>query len=141
VKPLVEGDQVRFIGEIDDRRKSDFLGHAAALLFPINWPEPFGLVLIEAMACGTPAIAFGRGAVPEIIENGVSGFVVETEDQAIEAVGRIGQIDRTAVRRRFEERFTARRMATDYVRIYADLVSTGVTLGNPVPASTGSGSP
>jgi glycosyltransferase involved in cell wall biosynthesis len=136
VKPLVEGDQVRFIGEIDERRKSDFLGNAAALLFPISWPEPFGLVLIEAMACGTPAIAFGRGAVPEIIENGVSGFVVDTEAEAIKAVGRIEDIDRAAVRRRFEERFTSRRMATDYLRIYADLVSTGVTLGNAVSAST-----
>ena len=122
VQPFVDGEQIRFIGEINDQQKSAFLGNAAALLFPIDWPEPFGLVLIEAMACGTPVVAFGRGAVPEIVENGVSGFVVETADQAVDAIGRIGEIDRAAIRRRFDERFTASRMAAEYVKLYASLL-------------------
>jgi glycosyltransferase involved in cell wall biosynthesis len=140
LKPLIDDKQVRFVGEIGDEQKSDFLGDAAALLFPIDWPEPFGLVLIEAMACGTPSIAFRRGAVPEIVENGVTGFVVDTEGQAVEAVGRIGDIDRAAVRRRFEERFTARRMAADYLQLYASLIRSGTatpSLGVSASAAPG----
>ncbi|HET9629146.1 MAG TPA: glycosyltransferase, partial [Novosphingobium sp.] len=101
----------------------DFLSGAAALLFPIDWPEPFGLVMIEAMDCGTPVIAFRTGSVPEVIDEGVTGFVVDGEAEAIQAVGRIGQLDRRQVRRRFEERFTSSRMARDYVRLYKTLTS------------------
>jgi glycosyltransferase involved in cell wall biosynthesis len=121
IAPLLEGGDVQFLGEIGGQRKAEFLGKASALLFPINWPEPFGLVLIEAMACGTPCIAFRSGAVSEIIEDGVTGFVVDTEEEALGAIGRIHQIDRAGVRRRFEQRFTAKRMAQDYVRAYEKL--------------------
>jgi glycosyltransferase involved in cell wall biosynthesis len=119
VKPLVDGSEVEFIGEVDDRSKAPFLQNAAALLFPIDWPEPFGLVMIEAMACGTPVIATPQGSVPEIIEDGVTGFLVNTEAEAVQAVGRIGQLDRRRVRQEFERRFTSRRMAEDYLRAYA----------------------
>ncbi len=123
VAPLLEGDAVEFIGEIDDAAKPDFLSGAKALLFPIDWPEPFGLVMIEAMACGCPVIAFGKGSVPEVIEDGRTGFIVDTIEQAVAACGRLGEIDRSAVRARFEERWTARRMAEDYVALYARLIA------------------
>ena len=110
------------MGEIDERQKQAFLGNAAALLFPICWPEPFGLVMVEAMACGTPVIAFQAGSVPEIIEDGLTGFVVDP-DEAIAAVGRIRNLDRQNVRKRFEECFTARRMAEDHVRVYEGLLA------------------
>jgi glycosyltransferase involved in cell wall biosynthesis len=119
VKPLVDGAQVEFIGEVDDKGKAPFLQNATALLFPIDWPEPFGLVMIEAMACGTPVIATPRGSVPEIVEDGVTGFLVDTEAEAVEAVERVGQLDRRRVRHEFERRFSARRMAEDYLRYYA----------------------
>jgi glycosyltransferase involved in cell wall biosynthesis len=122
LEPLVDGDQIRITGEVDDRSKQEFLAGAAALLFPIDWPEPFGLVMIEAMACGTPVIAFPRGSVPEVIEQGVSGFMVETEDEAVQAVKRLASLDRRKVRQAFERRFTARRMAEDYVEHYRKLV-------------------
>ena len=109
---------VEFIGEIGESDKADFLGGAAALLFPIDWPEPFGLVMIEAMACGTPVIAYRRGSVPEVIEENVSGFLVDTIEEAVTAVGRIQDLDRVKVRAEFERRFTAQRMAHDYVGIY-----------------------
>src|ERR1700691_2060879 len=112
---------VEFIGEISDREKSDFLSGAIALLVPIDWPEPFGLVMIEAMACGTPVIAYNRGSVPEIIEAGLTGFVVEDEAGAIGAVDRLGHLSREKIRKRFEERFTARRMALDYLSVYRSL--------------------
>ncbi len=123
VAPLLEGDAVEFIGEIDDSLKPAFLSGAKALLFPIDWPEPFGLVMIEAMACGCPVIAFGKGSVPEVIEEGRTGYIVETVDEAVAACARLGEIDRSAVRARFEERWTARRMAEDYVKLYERLIA------------------
>jgi glycosyltransferase involved in cell wall biosynthesis len=119
--PHVDGDRIQFIGELGEGDKIDFLGKAAALLFPIEWPEPFGLVMIEAMACGTPSIAFRRGSVPEIIEQGVSGFVVDNENEALAAIARLPDLDRNRVRAVFERRFTARRMAEDYAKVYAKL--------------------
>jgi glycosyltransferase involved in cell wall biosynthesis len=121
LKPMIDNDRIQFIGEVNGQAKEDFLAGAAAMLFPIDWPEPFGLVMIEAMACGTPVIAFPSGSVPEVLENEVTSFIVEGEVQAVEAVAKIGQIDRRGVRARFEERFTAKRMAEEYVRHYAML--------------------
>ena len=123
---------VEFIGEINDANKSEFLSGAIALLVPIDWPEPFGLVMIEAMACGTPVIAFNRGSVPEVIEDGVTGFIVEDINGAIGAVDRLHLLSRAKIRRRFEERFTARRMAQDYLSVYRSL-SESEGLG-PAPA-------
>lgn len=122
IAPMVAATpNVTYIGEIGDAEKAEFLGNAAALLFPIDWPEPFGLVMIEAMACGTPVIAMRRGSVPEVIEHGVSGFIVDNVDEAVTAVGRLGLIHRSAVRAAFERRFTVERMAEDYVEIYRTL--------------------
>ena len=122
IKPLVDASPwVEFIGEINDSQKPEFLSGAHALLFPIDWPEPFGLVMIESMACGTPVIAFNRGSVPEVIDNGVSGFIVHDEASAVAAVERLDELDRTLVRRNFDRRFTARRMAEDYVDLYEEL--------------------
>jgi glycosyltransferase involved in cell wall biosynthesis len=122
IQPLIKvSPWVEFIGEIGDARKSEFLSSAHALLFPINWPEPFGLAMIEAMACGTPVIGFDPGSVPEVVEDGLSGFVVGNEAAAIRAVSRLGELDRRLVRREFDRRFTARRMATDYVSLYQRL--------------------
>jgi glycosyltransferase involved in cell wall biosynthesis len=115
--PLVE-----FIGEIGDHEKSDFLSGAIGLLVPIDWPEPFGLVMIEAMACGTPVIAYNRGSVAEIIDDGVTGFVVEDELSAVASVDRLSQLDRARIRQVFERRFTARRMALDYLAAYRGLM-------------------
>jgi glycosyltransferase involved in cell wall biosynthesis len=124
IRPLVEPrDNVEFIGEIDENRKASFLGGAVALLFPIDWPEPFGLVMIEAMACGTPVIAYRGGSVPEIIDENVSGFIVDTIEEAVMAVRQIASVDRTKVRAQFERRFTAQRMARDYVSMYRELLS------------------
>jgi glycosyltransferase involved in cell wall biosynthesis len=122
VKPLIDGNHVEYIGEIDETQKAAFLGNAAALLFPICWPEPFGLVLIEAMACGTPVIAFRAGSVPELIEDEITGFVVDSHRDALSALDRVPMLDRRAVRASFERRFTARRMAEDYLRVYETLV-------------------
>jgi glycosyltransferase involved in cell wall biosynthesis len=113
---------IEFLGEIDERQKSRFLGEASAVLFPIDWPEPFGLVMIEAMACGTPVLAFRSGSVPEIIDHGLTGLIVTSQDEAIAAVPRLLALDRNAVRRRFEERFSARRMAQDYLAVYEGLM-------------------
>jgi glycosyltransferase involved in cell wall biosynthesis len=118
VQPLIESDGIQFIGEINGRTKERFLAQAAALLFPIEWPEPFGLVMIEAMACGTPVIAFRRGSVSEIIEEGVTGFIVENEAEALRAIRQLPELDRRCVRSGFERRFSAHRMAEDYVRYY-----------------------
>ena len=118
VKHLLAGSDVEFVGEICENDKSDFLGNAAALLFPIDWPEPFGLVMIEAMACGTPVIAFNRGSVEEIIDEGVTGFVVDSIEDAVDAVRRLPDIDRAECRLRFEQRFSARRMCGDYLAAY-----------------------
>jgi glycosyltransferase involved in cell wall biosynthesis len=122
LQPQIDGDRVKIIGEVDDGAKQEFLADAAALLFPIDWPEPFGLVMIEAMACGTPVIAFRSGSVPEIVEDGLTGFVVEGEEQALEAIRRLGELDRRKIRARFEQRFTAKRMAEDYLQHYEKLV-------------------
>jgi glycosyltransferase involved in cell wall biosynthesis len=122
IRKLLTPPDVEYIGEIDDSEKSAFLSGAIALLAPVAWPEPFGLVLIEAMACGTPVIAFNQGAIPEIIEDGVTGFVVEDARQAAAAANRVSQLSREAIRRRFEERFTARRMACDYLAVYESLI-------------------
>jgi len=121
IKPLLDAPNVEFIGEIGDEQKGDFLGNALACLAPIDWPEPFGLNMIEAMACGTPTIAFRNGSVPELIEEGVSGFIVQTMEEAAAAVARIHTISRKACRNAFERRFTARRMADDYLRIYQEI--------------------
>jgi glycosyltransferase involved in cell wall biosynthesis len=123
IRPLLDHPLVEFIGEIGEHEKSAFLGGAQALLFPIDWPEPFGLVMIEAMACGTPVLAWRCGSVPEIVEDGLTGFIVGDIEGAIEAVGRLGQLDRAAIRARFEQRFTAERMAKDYVAVYSSLTS------------------
>jgi len=125
VKPMLHVEGVHFIGEIGDRQKNAFFGSAAALLFPIDWPEPFGLVMIEAMACGTPVIAFPRGSVPEIIEHGVTGFIVESVDEAVDAIAQLPTFDRRRCRERFEQRFTARRMARDYLELYNRLGAAG----------------
>lgn len=127
VEPLLAQPHVDYIGEIDEKGKQEFLGHARALLFPIDWPEPFGLVMIEALACGTPVIAFGRGSVPEVIENGKTGFVVDTVEQAVEALARVDEIDRRVCRAEFERRFTSERMALDYVAVYRTLVERRAT--------------
>jgi glycosyltransferase involved in cell wall biosynthesis len=122
IAPLLNEPGVEFIGEINERQKSDFLGEARALLFPIDWPEPFGLVMIEAMACGTPVLAFRAGAVPEVIDEGVTGIIVDSLEEAVAAMPRVLSLDRASVRRRFEERFSARRMALDYVSVYENLL-------------------
>jgi glycosyltransferase involved in cell wall biosynthesis len=122
IKPLIQGNpDVEFIGEINDAQKPNFLSGAHALIFPIDWPEPFGLVMIEAMACGTPVIAFNSGSVPEVMDDGVTGFIVNTVDEAVAAVGMIDTLDRARVRATFDRRFTARRMAEDYVDLYEEL--------------------
>jgi glycosyltransferase involved in cell wall biosynthesis len=123
IRPLLDNPLVEFIGEIPDREKNDFLGRAKALLFPIDWPEPFGLVMIEAMACGLPVVAFPGGSVREIIDDGVSGFVVNTIEDAVSAVRRIDTIDRRRCRETFERRFSARRMASQYVDLYRQLIA------------------
>ncbi|QIJ77750.1 glycosyltransferase [Methylobacterium sp. NI91] len=120
VRPLL-GSDAAYLGPVDDRAKSDLLGGARALLFPIDWPEPFGLVMIEAMAHGTPVIAWRNGSAPEIVEDGVTGFVVASEAEAVEALARIDGLDRSRVRRRFEARFTSERMARDYLTLYQRL--------------------
>ncbi|MGU3493084.1 glycosyltransferase family 4 protein [Xanthobacteraceae bacterium A53D] len=125
IRPLIGGEGVEFIGEIGDHQKSDFLSGAHALLVPIDWPEPFGLVMIEAMACGTPVIAYNRGSVPEVVENGLTGFVVEDEISAAGAVRDLAQLDRAAIRARFEERFSSRRMAEQYLGLYRRLADNG----------------
>src|SRR5436305_4810593 len=122
IRPMLASPNVEYIGEISDKDKSEFLSGAIALLVPIDWPEPFGLVMIEAMACGTPVIAFNRGSVPEIIDEGLTGFVVEDEAGAIGAVDRLGELSRPVVRQQFERRFTARRMALDYLSVYRNLM-------------------
>ncbi len=123
VHPLLAQPHVEFLGEVDEEEKGKLLGGAYALLFPIDWPEPFGMVMIEAMACGTPTIAFRRGSVPEVMVDGRTGFVCDSVDDAVAAVGRLPEIPRREVRRVFEERFTAERMARDYIAIYGRLLT------------------
>lgn len=121
IRPLLDHPLVEFVGEIGERDKAAFLGGARALLFPIDWPEPFGLVMIEAMACGLPVVAFEGGSVREIVDDGVSGYVVGTVEEAVAAVRRIGAIDRRSCRAAFERRFTAARMAADHLAVYRAL--------------------
>jgi glycosyltransferase involved in cell wall biosynthesis len=121
VAPLLADPLIEFVGEVGEEDKPGFLGNAAALLFPIDWPEPFGLAMIEAMSCGTPVIAWPNGSVPEIVEPGVTGLVVQSVEEAVRAVNEVSRLDRAAVRRRFEERFSASRMARDYLAIYRRL--------------------
>lgn len=121
VQPLIDGDRVEYVGEIGEDQKARFLGNAAALLFPIDWPEPFGLAVIEAMACGTPVMAWSCGAMPEIIDHGVTGFVVETIEDAVASMPALLQLDRRRIRTAFERRFSANRMARDYVEAYSRL--------------------
>ena len=123
IRPLIDGNPlVDYIGEISDDGKSEFLSGALGLLVPIDWPEPFGLVMIEAMACGTPVIAYNRGSVPEIVDEGLTGFIVEDETSAVAAVRRLPRLNRGAIRKQFEARFTARRMALDYLAAYRSLI-------------------
>jgi glycosyltransferase involved in cell wall biosynthesis len=123
IDPLIKSNPlVEYIGEIGDHEKSDFLSGAIGLLLPIDWPEPFGLVMIEAMACGTPVIAYNRGSVAEIIDQGLTGFVVDDEAGAVAAVDRLSRLNRHAIRQQFEKRFTARRMALDYLATYRSLM-------------------
>jgi glycosyltransferase involved in cell wall biosynthesis len=123
IAPMIKASNTEYIGEISDKEKSEFLSGAVALLVPIDWPEPFGLVMIEAMACGAPVIAYNRGSVPEIIDDGLTGFVVEDENGAIGAVDRLEQLSREKIRKHFEKRFTARRMAQDYLAVYRTLAA------------------
>jgi glycosyltransferase involved in cell wall biosynthesis len=123
VKPLLSDRRIEFIGEIGEDDKDSFLGDAAALLFPIDWPEPFGLVMIEAMACGTPVVAYRCGSVPEVMRDGVSGFVVDEMDRAVEATARAVELPRGRCRAYFESRFLADRMAAGYVQVYEGLVA------------------
>jgi glycosyltransferase involved in cell wall biosynthesis len=139
VRPLVERDGAEYVGEIGGATKDEFLGGARALVFPIDWPEPFGLVMIEAMACGTPVVAFRRGSVPEVITDGVTGFVVDTLDEAAAAVARCGSLDRRRIRASFERRFAASRMTDDYLRIYQDLIERGATHARVTHRFGGSG--
>lgn len=122
IRPLLNDPLIEYAGEITEQEKEAFLGNALAVLFPIDWPEPFGLVMIEAMACGTPVIAYHHGSVPEVIQHGVTGFIVENQDEAVKAVNRVVGLDRSLCRRAFEQRFTVSRMARNYLSVYQDLV-------------------
>jgi glycosyltransferase involved in cell wall biosynthesis len=139
VEPLLGDPGIEFVGEISEREKGDFLGNAAALLFPVDWPEPFGLAMIEAIACGTPVIAFDRGSVREVIDDGVTGFIVEDERSAVEAVGRLGELGRGRVRATFERRFTSRRMAQDYLALYRAIARIEPRAPRPCWRSVGGG--
>lgn len=127
IEPLLNDPHVEWVGEITDQQKNDFLGNAYALLFPIDWPEPFGLVMIEAMACGTPVVAYEAGSVPEVMEDGVTGFIVRELDQAVEATRRVHDLNRARCREVFEKRFTASRMANDYINLYEQMLSRDAT--------------
>jgi glycosyltransferase involved in cell wall biosynthesis len=122
IEPLLSSADVEFIGEIGEHQKSEFLGHATALIFPIAWREPFGLVMIEAMACGTPVVAFNNGSVPEVLENGLTGYIVRSEEEACDALRNIGNLDRDRIRAEFDSRFTAHHMAQNYLKLYARLI-------------------
>jgi glycosyltransferase involved in cell wall biosynthesis len=123
IKAQLNHELIEYVGEIGYAEKNEFLGNAMALLFPIAWPEPFGLVMMEAMACGTPVIAYARGSVPEVIEDGLNGFIIGDVEEAASAIERLGRLDRLQCRRRFEERFTAKRMSGDYMAIYERMVA------------------
>src|SRR3954468_8397449 len=136
IEPMLQAPGVEFIGEINEREKATFLGEARALLFPVDWPEPFGIVMLEAMACGTPVLAFRCGSVPEIVENGVTGQIVDTEEEAIRKLPQVLPPARRAVRRRFEQRFSATRMAKDYIQIYRSLMKRPLPLPDGDPDLT-----
>ena len=124
IRPLVEAhDNIEYIGEVNEAQKAELLGGAGALLFPIDWPEPFGLVMIEAMSCGTPVIAWRNGSVPEVMQDKVSGRIVDTMDDAVAAVDEVFGFDRAKVRDYFERRFTVRRMADDYVQMFEQQIA------------------
>ena len=140
IEPMLSQGHVEFIGEIAEHQKSDFLGNAAGLLFPIAWREPFGLVMIEAMACGTPVIAFDNGSVPEVIEDGVTGFIVGNENEAVEALRGLATLDRSRIRAEFDLRFTAQHMAQNYLKLYSRLAKsrrtgTGLSTGTRLQSS------
>jgi glycosyltransferase involved in cell wall biosynthesis len=138
VKPLIDCEpEVEFIGEISDDEKSDFLGNASVLLFPINWPEPFGLVMIEAMACGTPVLAYPGGSVPEIIKNGISGFVVNSVEEGVKAMEDLMRLDRSKCREDFEERFSVERMTGDYLALFQNMIREEAVLSLPRRTSLG----
>lgn len=134
IEPLLHESRsfVEFVGEVGGREKHQLLGNAYAMLFPIDWPEPFGLVMIEALACGTPVIAWRRGSVPEVIDDGVTGFVVDSVEQAVQAVGQVAGLSRRVCRQVFEERFDAARMTWDYLQVYRRLVHAGSEPPRPV---------
>src|SRR5512132_2706058 len=121
IEPLLDDPHIEWLGEICDKDKDEFLGNAYALLFPIDWPEPFGLVMIESMACGTPGIAYAGGSVAEVMDDGVTGFVVNDTEQAVEAARRVRDLSRAKCREIFEKRFTASRMVSDYISVYTRL--------------------
>src|SRR5262249_18657575 len=134
ILPLLREPGVEFIGEIDERTRTEFLGQAAALLFPADWPEPFGLVMIEAMACATPVLAFPCGSVPEIIEDGLTGRIVSNMNEAVCAVPQVLALDRKAIRRCFEERYSSIRMTQDYLRLYRAMIRKTARRGVDAPA-------
>jgi glycosyltransferase involved in cell wall biosynthesis len=136
VKHLLSNPLVEYVGEVNDAQKDEFLGNARALLFPIDWPEPFGLVMIEAMACGTPVVAFRNGSVPEVIDAGVTGFVVDDMDAAVAAAARVDELDRRRCRTVFESRFSAERMARDYVSLYSKLIERERPSGTELASGT-----
>ena len=123
IEPLLAQPHVEFVGEIAETQKAEFLGNATGLVFPIAWREPFGLAMIEAMACGTPVVAMRNGSVPEVVDEGVTGFIVASETEAANAARRLHLLDRSRIRQVFEERFTAQRMAADYVALYRRLIA------------------
>ncbi|HEY7129482.1 MAG TPA: glycosyltransferase family 4 protein [Nitrospira sp.] len=131
IEPLLDHPLIEFIGEISDAEKNDFVGNARALVCPYDWPEPFGLVLIEALACGTPVLAYRRGSIPEIIEHGTTGFVSENLSEMVAAVERLGEIDRQRCRASFDQRFTADRMARDYVALYERIIEERAAVATP----------
>ncbi len=134
IRPLIRHPLIEFVGEIGEGEKAEFLGCAIALLFPIDWPEPFGLVMIESMSCGTPVIAYRRGSVPEVIDDGVTGFIVSDLDEAIVAAQRVAALDRTRCRDVFLERFSARRMAENYLTVYKDVIEVPAREPTPDPS-------
>src|SRR5258708_24555596 len=131
IEALLTQSHVEWVDEISDQQKKEFLGNAYALLFRIDWPEPFGLVMIEAMACGTPVIAYNRGSVPEVMEDGVTGFIVSEIEQAVEAAGRVRDLNRARCREVFEKRFTASRMASDYINAFMHLADSRMKRAAP----------
>jgi len=136
IEALLNDPQIEWLGEISDKDKDAFLGNAYALVFPIDWPEPFGLVMIESMACGTPIIAYDCGSVPEVMEDGVTGFIVADLDQAVKGVDRIRDLSRSRCREVFERRFAAERMASDYVEVYNRLIDSDVERTRTDPATS-----